>query len=166
MAGLIASMKNDWTKFGVDAPFNYSFLDDRFNNMYNSEKKTATLLNIFAGLTIFVACMGLFALATFMAEQRTREVGIRKVLGASLPGIFSLLSKDFLKLVGIALLLASPVAWFVMSKWLQDFAYRINISLWVFVVAGIVAMLIAVGTISFQVVKAAVINPVKTLKAD
>ncbi len=166
VAGMITAMKNDWTKFGVDAPFTYSFLDDRFNNMYNTEKKTATLLSIFAGLTIFVACMGLFALATFTAEQRTREVGIRKVLGASLAGIFSLLSKDFLKLVGIALLIAAPVAWYIMSRWLQDFAYRINITAWVFVLAGIIAMLIAVGTISFQVVKAAVINPVKSLKAD
>ena len=147
-------------------PFDYSFLDDRFKQAYETEQKTGLILGIFAGLTIFVACLGLFGLAMFTAEQRTREIGIRKVLGASIAGVTSLLSKDFLKLVIIANLIAWPLAWWAMNKWLQEFAYRITISWWVFVVAGISALLIAILTISFQAVKAALANPVVSLRSE
>ena len=114
---------------GAEEPLAYSFLDERFNNTYKAEQKIGMILGIFAGLTIFVACLGLFGLARFTAEQRTKEIGIRKVLGSSVTGIVNLLSLDFLKLVLIAFIIASPIAWFIMNKWLQDFAYRINIQL-------------------------------------
>ena len=120
----------------------------------------------FAGLTIFVACLGLFGLATFTAEQRTKEIGIRKVLGASVTGVVALLSKDFLKLVLIAFIIASPIAWFVMNKWLEDFAYRIDISAWVFVIAIVLAVVITIITISFQAIKAALANPVNSLRSE
>ena len=144
----------------------FSFLDDRFNNTYQSEQKTGTILGIFAGLTIFVACLGLFGLVTFTAEQRTKEIGVRKVLGATITGIVSLLSKDFLKLVFIAFIIASPVAWFIMNKWLQDFAYRINISWWMFAVAGFIVIIIALLTVSSQAIKAAIANPVESLRTE
>ncbi|MCX6214287.1 ABC transporter permease [Spirosoma sp.] len=166
ISGLLASLKTQWNQFTTDAPFNYAFLDERFNATYRAEQKTGLILGIFAGLTIFVACLGLFGLATFTAEQRTKEIGVRKVLGASVVGIVSLLSKDFLKLVGIALLLAVPVSWWVMTKWLQDFAYKIDIDWWVFALAGVLAVFITLLTVSYQSVKAALINPVKSLKSE
>ncbi|GAB3025472.1 ABC transporter permease [Spirosoma pulveris] len=166
ISGLLASLKTQWNQFTTDAPFNYAFLDERFNATYRAEQKTGLILGIFAGLTIFVACLGLFGLATFMAEQRTKEIGVRKVLGASVVGIVSLLSKDFLKLVGIALLLAVPVSWWVMTKWLQDFAYKIDIDWWIFALAGVLAVFITLLTVSFQSVKAALVNPVKSLKSE
>jgi putative ABC transport system permease protein len=166
IAGLLASLKTQWNQFTTDAPFTYAFLDERFNATYRAEQKTGLILGIFAGLTIFVACLGLFGLATFMAEQRTKEIGVRKVLGASVPGIVGLLSKDFLKLVGVALLLAVPVAWYVMNQWLQNFAYKIDIEWWMFALAGILAVGIALLTVSVQSVKAALMNPVKSLKTE
>ncbi|ADB40593.1 ABC transporter permease [Spirosoma linguale] len=166
ISGLLASLKTQWNRFTTDAPFTYAFLDERFNATYRAEQKTGLILGIFAGLTIFVACLGLFGLATFTAEQRTKEIGVRKVLGASVLGIVSLLSKDFLKLVGIALVLAVPVSWWAMTKWLQDFAYKIDISWWVFALAGVLAVVITLLTVSFQSVKAALMNPVKSLKSE
>lgn len=166
VAGLLKTMKKNWTALTSALPFDYSFLDERFKQAYETEQKTGLILGIFAGLTIFVACLGLFGLAMFTAEQRTREIGIRKVLGASIAGVTSLLSKDFLKLVIIANLIAWPLAWWAMNKWLQEFAYRITISWWVFVVAGISALLIAILTISFQAVKAALANPVVSLRSE
>jgi len=164
ITGLLATMKKEWTALHAEIPFSYSFLDDRFNNMYAGEQKTGIILAIFAGLTIFVACLGLFGLVTFMAEQRTKEIGIRKVLGASVTGVVKLLSRDFIKLVLIAFVIAAPIAWFIMNKWLQDFAYRINISWWVFVVAAIFAIVITLITISFRAIRAAVANPVESLR--
>jgi len=166
IAGLTATLKKRWTAFGAEEPLSYSFLDERFNNTYSSEQNTGKILGIFAGLTIFVACLGLFGLATFTAEQRTKEIGIRKVLGATITGIVSLLSKDFLKLVLIAFIIASPVAWFIMNKWLQDFAYRIDISWWVFVLAALLAIAITLITVSFRAIKSALANPVKSLRTE
>ena len=130
------------------------------NKTYAAEQNTGTILNIFALLTILVACLGLFGLATYTAEQRTKEIGIRKVLGASVTSVTKMLSKDFIKLVFIACLIAFPLSWWAMNKWLQSFAYRINISWWIFLVAGITAILIALITVSFQAIKAAMANPV------
>ncbi|MEO8413005.1 MAG: ABC transporter permease [Ginsengibacter sp.] len=166
IAGLLATMKKDWTSFAPEGPLNYSFLDDRVNQTYEAEHRVGTILGAFAGLTIFIACLGLFGLVTFTAVQRTKEIGIRKVLGASVSGIVQLLSKDFLKLILVAIIIATPVAWWAMSKWLQDFAYRIDIAWWMFVLAGLAAILIALITISFQAIKAAVANPVKSLRTE
>lgn len=123
-------------------------------------------MGLFAGLTILVACLGLFGLTTFTAEQRTKEIGIRKVLGATVTSIVTLLSKDFLKLVVIAFVIASPIAWFTMSKWLEDFAYRINISWWIFALAMLLIVLITFVTVGFRAVKAAIINPVESLRSE
>ena len=166
IASLTSTLKKRWTELGAEEPLNYSFLDERFNNTYKSEQKIGMILGIFTGLTIFVACLGLFGLAKFTAERRTREIGIRKVLGSSVTEIVNLLSIEFLKLVFLAFIIAAPIAWFIMNKWLQDFAYRINISWWVFIVAGLIALIIALATISFQAIKAAVANPVRSLRSE
>ncbi|MDQ1085837.1 ABC transporter permease [Siphonobacter sp. SORGH_AS_1065] len=166
LAGLLQTMQREWNRYPSEVPFSYSFLNDRFSNTYQEEQKTGTILSIFAGLTIFVACLGLFGLATFTAQQRTKEIGVRKVLGASTGSILALLSRDFLKLVGIAFLMAIPLAWYAMNEWLQDFAYRISLEWWVFAVAGLLAIAIALITVSFQSVKAALVNPVKSLKSE
>jgi putative ABC transport system permease protein len=134
--------------------------------VYEAEQNTGRILGIFAGLTIFVACLGLFGLATFTARQRNKEISIRKVLGASVTGIISLLSKDFLKLVGIAFVIAAPIAWYIMNKWLQDFEYRITITWWVFALAALAAIAITLITVSIQAIKAALANPVKTLRSE
>lgn len=141
-------------------------MDDLYNKTYSTEIKTGTILNIFAVLTILVACLGLFGLATYAAEQRTKEIGIRKVLGASVTSVTKMLSKDFIKLVFIACLIAFPLSWWAMNKWLQSFAYRINISWWIFLAAAVAALFIALLTISFQAIKAAVANPVKSLRTE
>ncbi|MGX5856281.1 ABC transporter permease [Dyadobacter jiangsuensis] len=166
VSGLLASMKNSWDGFHPDMPFSYNFLDERFNETYKAEQKTGQILGTFAGLTIFVACLGLFGLATFTAEQRTKEIGVRKVLGASVAGIIALLSKDFLKLVMVALLIATPAAWWLMDRWLQEFAYKIDVTWWVFALAGVVAVLVALCTISYQSIKAALMNPVESLRSE
>ena len=166
VAGLLTTMKKEWTNLKAEAPFSYSFLDDRFRNTYQSEQKTGLILGIFSGLTIFVACLGLFGLAAFTAEQRTKEIGIRKVLGSSVTGIVSLLSKDFLKLVVLAFFIAAPLAWWAMNRWLQDFAYRVPINGWVFLLAALLALFITLVTISFQAIRAALANPVKSLKSE
>ena len=164
--GLLATMKKKWDTYNTGEPFTYSFMDDLFNKTYAAEQKTGTILNIFSVLIIFVACLGLFGLVTYTAEQRTKEIGIRKVLGASVSQVTKMLSKEFLKLVLLASLIAFPVAWWAMNKWLQSFAYRINISWWVFIVAGFTALLIALVTVSFQAIKAAIANPVKSLRTE
>tara|TARA_Y100000815_G_scaffold270785_2_gene296120 strand:+ start:7542 stop:9881 length:2340 start_codon:yes stop_codon:yes gene_type:complete len=146
--------------------FDYAFVDKHVAQLYASEERTASSAKIFSLLAIFVACLGLFGLAAFMAEQRTKEIGVRKVLGASVAGVTSLLSKDFLKLVGIAFLLASPLAYWIMTRWLQDFSYHISIKWWVFGLAGLSAMFIAFVTVSFQAIKAAMANPVKSLRTE
>ena len=147
-------------------PFSYSFLDDDFNHLYKSEQNTGKIFITFAFFAILIACLGLFGLVTYAAEQRTKEIGIRKVLGATVSNIVSMLSNDFLKLVAISALIAFPVAWYAMNKWLQDFAYRTSISWWIFAVAGLLAVLITVATVSFRAVKAALMNPVNSLKAE
>ncbi len=164
--GLLSSMKQQWNKFNTDEPFTYNFMDDLYNKTYSAEQKTGTILNIFSILTILVACLGLFGLATYTAEQRTKEIGIRKVLGASVTQVTGMLSKDFIKLVSIACLVAFPLSFWAMNKWLQSFAYRIDISWWIFLIAGFVALLIALITVSFQAIKAAVANPVKSLRTE
>jgi len=141
-------------------------LNDEFENMYRSEQRSGKIFISFAVLAILIACLGLFGLAAYAAEHRTKEIGIRKVLGATVSNIVSMLSKDFLKLVLIASLIAFPVAWWFMNKWLEDFVYRINISWWVFILASFVSIFIAIVTVSFQAIKAAIANPVKNLRTE
>jgi putative ABC transport system permease protein len=162
----IAATEKEYKKYAGDTPFSYSFLDKNFEEQYKSEQRSSLLFNVFAGIAIFISCLGLFGLATYTAQVRIKEIGIRKVLGASVANIIQLLSKDFLKLVVFAIIIATPVAWWAVNKWLQGFAYRINISWWVFAVAGLLSVLIAWITISFQAFKAAISNPVKSLRTE
>ncbi|MBW3546229.1 MAG: ABC transporter permease, partial [Bacteroidetes bacterium] len=164
--GLLASIAAQWSAYAPEEPFSYSFLDERYAQAYQAEQKLGLILGLFAGLTIFVACLGLFGLALFTAERRTKEIGIRKVLGASEGSIVLLLSREFVKLLLIAFLIASPVAWWAMHNWLQDFAYRISISWWIFIGAGLLALFIALATVSVQALKAALANPVKNLRTE
>ncbi|MEP6513432.1 MAG: ABC transporter permease, partial [Parafilimonas sp.] len=159
ISSLIKSIESKWKSLAPGMPFSYRFLDDSFSNMYSAEQRVGKIALIFSILAILIACLGLFGLATFIAEQRTKEIGIRKVLGASVNGIVQLLSKDFIKLVIIAFVIAAPFAWWAMNRWLQDFAYRINISWWIFLLAIGIALIIALATISFQAIKAAIANP-------
>jgi putative ABC transport system permease protein len=166
VSGLLAKMQNQWDSFKPDLPFTYSFLDERFNETYKADQKTGQILGLFAGLTIFVACMGLFGLAIFTAEQRTKEIGVRKVLGASVAGIVALLSKDFLKLVVVAIIIALPTSWWLMSRWLEDFEYKIDVSWWALVLVSLLSVVIALLTVSFQSIKAALMNPVRSLRSE
>ena len=159
-------MKKKWNELAPHRPFEYKFLDEEYNKLYTTEIKTGKLFYVFAVLAIVLACLGLFGLATYTAQQRTKEIGIRKVLGASVTGIITLLSRDFLKLVVISTIIAFPVAWWVMNKWLEDFVFRVNIGWWVFVLSAALALLIAFITISFQAVRAAIANPVKSLRTE
>ncbi len=165
-AEAISQLQKVYKKYDNETPIEFSFVDEAINELYTNDKRTATIISLFAGLTIFVGCLGLFGLAVFSAEQRTKEIGIRKVLGASVPSLVQLLSKDFVKLVIVSILIASPLAYYVMHKWLQDFAYRIHIEWWVFALAGFIALLIALLTVSFQAIKAALANPVKSLRTE
>ncbi len=165
-AATLASLKNLWAEVEPQFPFKYTFLDEGFQAFYESEQRISKLLFWFTVLAILISCMGLFALSTLVAEQRAREIGIRKVLGASVSGIVTLLSRDFLKPVLIAFVLAAPITWYFMDQWLQDFAYKTTIAWWIFAVAGIIAMLIALLTTSFQAIKAAWANPVKSLRTE
>jgi putative ABC transport system permease protein len=162
----LAHIEKVWNRFLPQRPYEYSFLDERFGLLYEREKKQSQLFTTFSMLAIFIGCLGLFGLASFTALQRTKEIGVRKVLGASVSGIVGLLSKEFLKLVLIANLIAWPVAWYAMSKWLEGFAYKINISPFTFILAAILAMLIALLTVSYQSIKAALANPVKSLRSS
>ncbi|MDB5025289.1 MAG: FtsX-like permease family protein [Mucilaginibacter sp.] len=155
-----------WKKYSPEQPIRYTFLDEQFANMYADVQRTGHIFTSFAVLAIIIACLGLFALSAFMAEQRSKEIGIRKVLGATISNITALLSFDFVKPVFIAILIASPIAWWAMNKWLQDFAYKIPISWWIFVLSATLAMAIALLTVSFQSIKAALMNPVKSLKSE
>jgi putative ABC transport system permease protein len=163
---LVAQIESKWKAMAPDQPFTYSFMDDDFNNLYAAEQRVGTISMSFSILAIFIACLGLFGLVTFAAEQRTKEIGIRKVLGATVVNIVQLLSKDFMKLVLISAVVAFPVAWWAMHKWLQDFAYRIGIGWWVFAIAGFIAAAIALATVCFQAVRAALANPVKNLRTE
>jgi putative ABC transport system permease protein len=155
-----------WKTYFPNHPFRCQTLDDNFDQLYGNERKVSLLFQVFALLAILIACMGLFGLAAFIAERRTKEIGIRKVLGASVAGITGLLAKDFLKLVLISIIVASPVAYYFMDQWLSDFAYRIELEWWMFAVAGVLAVAIAFLTVSFQSVRAALANPVKSLKNE
>ena len=166
MKSLISKIEIIWKKMNPDMPFNYTFLDESFNEMYASEQRVGKVAIIFSSLAILIACMGLFGLATFIAEQRTREIGIRKVLGASVQGIVRLLSKDFLKLVIIAFIIAAPVSVWMMNHWLNDFTFRTPLSWWIVAAAGLLAAVIAVATVSVQAIKAALANPVTSLKGE
>ncbi len=163
---VIAGAEAIWKKYSADYPFNYSFVDDDYNNLYRAEQRTSVLFNVFAIVAIAISCLGLFGLAAYTAQVKRREVGIRKVLGASVPDITMLLAKDFLKLVLISLLIALPLAWWAMNSWLEDFAYRIDLSWWIFAAAALVALLIAFATVSFQALRAALVNPVNVLKEE
>ncbi len=163
---VIASAQRSWKQYNADYPLDYAFLDTVFNNLYQSEQQTGFLFTLFASIAILISCLGLFGLAAYTAQVRTREIGVRKVLGASVTGIIQLLAKDFIKLVLIAILIAVPIAWWAMNKWLQDFAYRIDIQWWMFAIAGLLALAIALLTVSFQSIKAALMNPVRSLRSE
>lgn len=162
----LKQMEEILKKFNPAYPFEYKFVDQQFAIKFKEQQQTAQLALIFSGLAIFISCLGLFGLASYIAELRTKEIGIRKVLGASVTGITAMLSRDFVKLVLIAILLASPIAWWTMNKWLEDFSYRIEIQWWIFAVAGIAALTIAILTVSTQAIRAANTNPVKTLRDE
>jgi ABC-type antimicrobial peptide transport system permease subunit len=165
-AGNLAAMQKIFKKYNPEFPFDYRFIDEEYARKFSDEKRQAKLASIFAILSIFISCLGLFGLAAYMAEARIKEIGIRKVLGASVSNITTLLSKDFLKLVLIALIIATPLAWYFMDKWLSDFDYRITISWWTFIIAGALALLIALLTVCYQAIKAALRNPVKSLRSE
>jgi putative ABC transport system permease protein len=163
---VLKEAEDKWKSLAPGLPFSYRFLDESFNQMYRAEERIGKIILIFSVLAILIACLGLFGLSTFIAEQRTKEIGIRKVLGASARGLVQLLSADFIRLVAIAYVIAAPLAWWFMNKWLQDFAYRIEISWWIFVLAAVLAFVIALATVSFQAIKAAMMNPVKSLRTE
>ncbi len=162
----ITYVSSVWKNFSPNQPFRYTFLDESFATMYADVQRTGRIFTSFAVLAIIIACLGLFALSAFMAGQRRKEIGIRKVLGASISGITAMLSKDFVKLVILSIIIATPIAWWAMTKWLQDFAYRISISWWMFVAAGFIAVLIALITVSFQSIRSAIANPAKSLRTE
>jgi putative ABC transport system permease protein len=163
---LLAKIETIWRKDLPAVPFEYAFLDDEVQKQYSAEITLSRIINLFTIMAIFISCLGLFGLAAFSAEQRKKEIGVRKVLGASVPGIVQLLSKDFIKLVVISIVIATPITWWAMSKWLQSFNYRVTISWWMFALAGVIAICIALITVSFQAIKAAIANPVKSLRTE
>jgi putative ABC transport system permease protein len=162
----LAAVENQWNALIPNRPFSYYFLDDFFDRQYRSEERFGKLFLNFATLAIIISCLGLLGLASYSTVQRTKEIGIRKVLGASVSGIVNLLSTDFLKLVLIAFVIAVPVAWYLMHQWLADFAYHTTIDGWVFPGAGVAAIFIAFFTVSFQAIKAAISNPIKSLRTE
>lgn len=162
----IAAAKKVWASYNPDFPFEYTFLDDAYTKMYVKDQRIGSLFKVFAFIAIFISCLGLFGLMTYTAQLKTREIGIRKVLGARVSSVTGLLAKEFISLVLLAVLIASPVGWYFMDRWLQDFAYRSSIPWWVFPVAGVFALLIAALTISFQAIKAALANPIKSLRTE
>jgi len=166
LPALLKQIEGKWKSIAPNEPFNYSFMDEDFNAMYRSEQRIGQLFIIFTTLAIIIACLGLFGLAAYATEQRNRELGIRKVLGAGVSKLVAMLSKDFIRLVIIAIVIAAPLAWLVMQKWLQGFAYRQNIQWWVFAAAGAGALVIAFITVSFQSIKAALVNPVESLRSE
>lgn len=166
LGGSLRTLEQKWKALCPHRPFDYQFLDQEFDTMYSTERRTGRIAGLFALLAIFVACLGLFGLATFTAEQRTKEIGIRKALGASVPALAGLLARDFLKLVVLGIVIASPIAYYLMHQWLSGFAYGIRVQGWMFAVAGLAAIAIALLTVGFQSVKAALTNPVKSLRAE
>ena len=166
ISSLMGKIKDKWKAVAPDQQLTYSFMDAEFDAAYRAEGRIGVIFMAFTFLAIVIACLGLFGLATYAAEQRTKEIGIRKVMGAGVPALVGMLSKDFLKLVLIAIVIASPIAWFAMQQWLHDFAYRTTMHWWLIAVAGITAIIIAFATVSFQAIKAALVNPVKSLRAE
>ncbi|QEM10147.1 ABC transporter permease [Mucilaginibacter rubeus] len=162
----IVAVQNTWKQYNNDFPLEYTFLDENFSRLYRSEEHTGSLFNVFSALAIVISCLGLFGLATYSAQVKTREIGIRKVLGSSVGGIIRLLASEFVLLIIISILIAVPIAWYSMSKWLQDFAYKIDMTVWIFLLAGGGATLIALATISIQSIKAALANPVESLRSE
>jgi len=159
-------MEAVFKKYNPDYPFEYKFIDEEYSRKFQNERQQGTLAAVFAGLTIFISCLGLFGLATYMAENRIKEIGVRKVLGASVTGITAMLSKEFVMLVGISFVLAAPMAYWAMSKWLSDYTYRVDIAWWVFALAGLLSMVIALVTVSYQAIRAAMANPVDSLRSE
>jgi putative ABC transport system permease protein len=166
MHGMIELLRDTWNKFLPHQPFEYSFLDERFESIYKAEQRLGKIFAAFAVLAVFIGCLGLFGLAAFTAEQRTKEIGVRKVLGASLTDIIGMLLKEFALLLAIANIIAWPAAYFIMNKWLQDFAYKAPLTLRLFLAAGLAAIIIAVFTVGYQAVRAALANPVDSLKYE
>ncbi len=162
----MANIEQQWQELAPQRPFDSFFLDDHFNRQYRAEERFASLFRYFAGLAILIACLGLFGLASFTAQQRTKEIGVRKVLGATVPTIVGLLSMDFVRLVGIAFVVAAPMAYFALDRWLADFAYHIELSAWTFLLAGLIGLLVALLTVSYQSIKAALADPVKSLRYE
>jgi putative ABC transport system permease protein len=163
---VLAGIKSKWITLAAGQPFDYSFMDDQFNKLYSGEQQVGHISITFSLLAIVIACLGLFGLVTYAAEQRTKEIGIRKVLGANVPVIVSMIVKDFLKLVIIASIIAFPIAWWGMNKWLQNFAYKVDIGWWIFLIAALFAVIVTLATISYQAIKAAVANPVSSLRSE
>ena len=163
---LLKQVETNWTATFPEFVFSYEFLDETLANFYKGEEQMYSLFRLLAGIALFIGCLGLYGVVAFMAETRTKEVGVRKVLGASVAHIFGLFSIDFVRLVLLALVISSPVAWYVMDKWLQKFVYKIDIEWWMFALAGLLAVGIALLTVSFQSIKAALMNPVKSLKTE
>lgn len=166
LRGFLANIKQQWNTYGAGAPFSYTFLDERFANVYAAEERTGQIFTLFAILSISIAGLGLFGLSAYSIRQRTKEIGVRKVLGANTNTILLLVSKEYVYIVLIAFAVAVPLTWFAMNQWLQDFAYRISISIWIFLAAGASALLLALLTVSFQAIKAAIANPVKSLRTE
>ncbi|HMI62217.1 MAG TPA: FtsX-like permease family protein, partial [Puia sp.] len=166
MRKTLVSAQNCFQRVYGNTPFSYGFVDQDLDHLYAAETRMGTLFNIFSVLSIVISCLGLFGLATFATQRRTKEIGVRKVLGAGEAGIVALLAKEFLRLVAIALLIAFPIAWYAMNQWLQGFVYKVNVSVWVFVGAGVAAILVAFATVSFQTIKAAMANPVRLLRSE
>lgn len=162
----LKTVEKTWKRYNPNFPFTYTFLDQTYEALYKSDQRTGTLFNVFAGIAILISCLGLFGLAAYTTQVKVKEIGIRKVLGASIANITTMLSRDFLTLIVLAILIASPIAWYAMNKWLQDFVYRATIQWWIFAVAGMAAILIALITISYQSIKAALANPVKSLRSE
>src|SRR5690606_40878009 len=167
-ATAIKAVEYQYQKYAGDspAPFAYNFVDQQFEAKYHADQRAGSLFNIFAGIAIFISCLGLLGLSTYTVRQRVKEIGIRKVLGASIGNIVQMLSTGSLLLVLLAAVIASPIAWWAMDRWLEEFAYRIDIQWWMFVVAGLAAMVIALLTVSWQAIRAAVANPVESLRDE
>jgi ABC-type antimicrobial peptide transport system permease subunit len=165
-ANALSKTEAIFKKYNPAYPFDYKFVDQEYAKKFDDEQRTKTMAGLFAGLAIFISCLGLFGLSAYVAESRTKEIGVRKVLGASVFNITKLLSLDFVKLVVISIVIATPVAWYAMNKWLEDYTYRINISWVIFFIAGLLAITIALVTVSYQAIKAAIANPVESLRTE
>ena len=162
----IKNIETVFRKYSPDSPFNFQFVDQEYALKFAAEERISKLAAVFAGLAIFISCLGLFGMASFIAEQRTKEIGIRKVLGATVNNIWQLLSGDFVILVGVSCLLATPIAWFLMDRWLEKYTYHTQISWWIFVFASVGTLAITLITVSYQAIRAALLDPVKSLRSD